>query len=378
MKLPSLKPDSLNLPFREHMSELVSKAGGAGTWKLTTGGAVLGAGFDAVSASKQERAFLSDMVEEYRPEIAERLGLAAEQVTQQHFNEVFTVNPVLAQAKEASKTGAKTRSISGVVSTISGMFAGLGAAAITRNAQTGDAQKNAGNIAGGLASTIGAMTAGRITRAVLGAKGKEHALKNTAHHFIMEIKDKQMRGEQTTAADIFKVQLAVNPQLKEAIADQLGVYFDELDAKAQLDLMREEAPEVLAMNEDMAANINAGARPQGLLFGEVERVLQPVGPEVVEARTEDVQPSAKIQGEVHAQNQGEEKRDAATEVKIEEFPDALEDMMEDVEEELVKAAKGEPVKTSEKDMKQDIDPGFVRQLEQEREQAVTQESAPSR
>lgn len=377
MKLPSMKPDLLNLPFREHMSELVSKAGGSGTWKLTTGGAMLGAGFDAVSASKQERAFLSDMVEEYRPEIAERLGLSAAQVTQQHFNEVFTVNPVLAQAKDASKTGAKTRSISGVVSTISGMFAGLGAAAITRNAQTGDAQKNAGNIAGGLASTIGAMTAGRITRAVLGAKGKDHALKNTAHHFIMEIKDKQMRGEETTAADIFKVQLAVNPQLKEAIADQLGVYFDELDAKAQLDLMREEAPEVLAMNEDMAANINAGARPQGLLFGEVERVLPPVGPEVVEERAE-AQPVEKSHSEAREQGQGEEKRGAEKAVKVEEFPDALEDMMEDVEEELVRTAKGEPAKISEKNMEKDIDPGFVKQLEQERERAVTQENAPSR
>ena len=263
-KLPSINLEKFKLPFSGHIGDMVTKAGGPSAAKVGVAGAFLGAGFDAVSASKQERGFLSDLVEEYRPEIAERLGLAAEQVTQEHFEQAYRDNPVLAQAKDLSKVETKTRVASGVIGVVAGWFAGMTAAGLTSGAQGGqtvkDSQKNAANIA-----------SGKVARKFLHRKG-ENTLTESAHGQIIAIRDKQLQGQPTTPADIFKVQLALNPEVDQMIVQAYGSSFGKLDQAAQIQLLQNEFPEVLQVNTELARRVNDGARPQGLLFGEVEDV----------------------------------------------------------------------------------------------------------
>ena len=292
-KLPSINLEKFKLPFSGHIGDMVAKAGGPTAAKVGVGGAFLGAGFDAVSASKQERAFLSDLVEEYRPEIAERMGLAAEQVTQEHFEQAYRDNPVLAQAKDLSKVETKTRVASGVIGVVAGWFAGMTAAGLTTGAQRGqvvkDSQRNAANIASGIVSTMASMMSGKVARKFLHRKG-ENTLSESAHGQIIAIRDKQLQGQPTSPTDIFKVQLALNPEVDQMIVQAYGSPFGKLDEAAQLQLLQNEFPEVLQVNTELARRVNDGARPQGLLFGEVEDVK----PRAINSTTTEPQVRPKV------------------------------------------------------------------------------------
>lgn len=105
-------------------------------------------------------------------------------------------------------------------------------------------------------------------------------MEDTAHHQIMEIKGKQQRGEETTAADVFIVQLALNPQLDEVIQQGSGgTRFRDMEPAQQQQLMQAEFPEILEANTRMARLINEeGLRPQQLVFGEVRAPEQPISP----------------------------------------------------------------------------------------------------
>lgn len=266
-KLPSISPS----PAAALAS--LKKFSQAGSTKIGVLGAFAGAGMDMISATRDEREFLSNLVDEYRPEIAKRLGLAEKQVTAEHFNAAFRDNPVLAQAKEATSMSRVVGAISAGVSVVFGIAAGMGAAfMVRRGQQTEGMQENAASIAGTLAASFGGWSAGKVTRQVLHKRKQGGALEGTAHSQIMVIKNKQQLGEPTDAADIFKVQLAVNPQVGEAIQQTFGKPFGELGATEQQQLMQAEFPDILAMNEEMARRINEGARPQGLLFADVEDV----------------------------------------------------------------------------------------------------------
>lgn len=279
-KLPKISLQSLHLPAG--MGNLV-KLLAQGSQKISVIGAAAGAGIDIVSATRDERGHLSELAKEYRPEIAERLGLAESQVTEEHYKMAFTENPVLAQAKEASQMGGGVRAINSAIAIGVGILAGLGASIATRQAQSGGKQADAANIAGGVAATLGASGAGKLVRKLLHTRKLDAVLEKTAHHKIMEIKGKQQRGEETTAADIFLVQLALNPEIDQAIAQGVGKRFQELDAARQDTLLRGEFPDIHQANTEMARLINEeGLRPQQLVFGEVRppRVptIEPLAP----------------------------------------------------------------------------------------------------
>lgn len=276
-KLPKIDVDALRLP--EGMKRVI-KLLAQGSGKVSVIGAAAGAGIDVVSATRDERGYLSELAKEYRPEIAERLGLAESQVTEQHYHMAFDENPVLAQAKQVSQMGKGIRAINSSIALGVGLLAGLGASVATRRAQSGGKQADAANIAGGVAATLGASGAGKIARKLLHTKNLDKALEDTAHHQIMEIKGKQQRGEETTAADVFIVQLALNPQLDEAIQQSSGgARFREMEPAQQQQLMQAEFPEILEANTRMARLINEeGLRPQQLVFGEVRAPEQPISP----------------------------------------------------------------------------------------------------
>lgn len=269
-------PLSNEMHMPDDLQNVINRAGTSSS-RVSAMGAVVGAGFDFISANKADHGFLSDLAEEYRPEIAERLGLSAEQVTQLHFMQAFSENPILHQAKEATKTGKKTRLIAGGVSLAVGSAAGLGAAIFARKSQgdgqlQGQGQKNAAGIAGSLASTLGAMFSGRLTRHLIRRDNGASHLKGTAHGQIMAIKEKQQQGIPTNPADIFKVILALNPEIDVAIKNTLGKEFDKLETGQQLELIASQFPEDAQLYQEAAELINQGARPQFLIFGEIERV----------------------------------------------------------------------------------------------------------
>ncbi|MBM3617854.1 MAG: hypothetical protein FJX23_04840 [Alphaproteobacteria bacterium] len=270
-RLPHISLSSLKAPAS--VGALAGLVKEKGSHKVSVIGAVVGAGMDTISATRDERAFLSKLVDEYRPEIAKRLGVSEKQVTAEHFNEAFKENPVLAQAKEATAMKRMVRVVSNAVSLTAGAAAGLGASIFVRRGQKVEGmQQNAADIAGALAASFGGMAAGQMTRKVLHIRGRETSLEDTAHGQIMVIKNKQQLGEPTDATDIFKVQLAVNTQVRDAISKEFGKPFAEMGKEEQLNLMKNEFGDILAANDEMARRINEGARPQGIIFGDVEDV----------------------------------------------------------------------------------------------------------
>lgn len=332
--LRSLNFDQLRT-HASHMQALWKKGDSAA--KISGGGAILGAGFNMVSAERDERAFLADIAEEYRPEIAQRLGLSPEQVSPEHLTQAIAENPILQQAKQASGMSMKAKTISGAISVLSGLIAGLGVAVMTRNANQHvhkDMQQNATNIASGLVSTFSALLGGGITRRLVHKRSNaEKSLERTAHGAIMAIKDKQQQGVPTTELDIFKVQMLVNPEIADAIEKAYGKPFDALDEGAKYSLLGTEFPEILAYNAEMAGRINQGARPQGLLFGEV------VAAEGARERPSDVslnipQPDAPDQHEV-AQ---ESKEDLGIDARLGALPEDIRaEVRAEMEEELQEA-----------------------------------------
>lgn len=272
-KLPKIDLKSLRMPAgMQGVADVLAQ----GSKKVSALGAVAGAGIDVVSATRDERGYLSDLAKEYRPEIAERLGLAENQVTEEHYNMAFADNPVLAQAKEVTKMSGAVRGVNSTIAAAVGLLAGMGASALTRRAQAGGKQADAANIAGGVAATLGAAAAGRVARKFLHSRKLDGALESTAHYKIMEIKGKQQRGEETSAADIFGVQLALNPEVGAVIEQGTGKRFQDMDAPQQLQLMQQEFPEILEVNNEMARLINEkGMRPQELVFGEIRAPKEP-------------------------------------------------------------------------------------------------------
>lgn len=292
-KLPKIDMKSLHMP--EGMKRIVETLA-TGSHKVSYLGAAAGAGIDIVSATRDERGHLSELAKEYRPEIAERLGLAESQVTEAHYHQAFAENPVLAQAKDASSMKGGIRAINTTIASAVGVLAGLSASIVTRRAQSGGKQADAANIAGGVAATLAAAGAGKFARKVLHTRKIEGKLENTAHHQIMEIKGKQQRGEETTAADIFKVQLALNPDVSEALNQAAGKDFNAIEPAQQQALLQKEFPELFEINNEMARLINEeGMRPQQLVFGEIRAPEKPLPIEPVAPGHPDLPPNAEQQ-----------------------------------------------------------------------------------
>ncbi|MGB1540219.1 MAG: hypothetical protein ACPG80_04605, partial [Rickettsiales bacterium] len=264
-----------SLPFKNitqmrGIGTAVHKAG-VNSARIGVVGAFAGAGFDMVSAGKDERADLRELVEEYRPEIAEKLGVSEEQVSAADFEAAYAQNIVLAQAKEAGKRDAKSRTVSGIASVVMGTVAGMGAAILARRSQTDpQLQKNSANIASGIVSTVGSMMTGKLVRKNMKSKTQASPLQATAHARIMDMKDKQQQGVMVTPGDIFSVQLALDPDTDALIKANAGKTFDELTVDEQNQLIANQfPPQLMQACAVMAQRVNDGARPQGLLFGEI-------------------------------------------------------------------------------------------------------------
>lgn len=265
------------------LSQLMEK----GSTKVSVLGGAVGAGIDAISATRDERAFLGNLIDEYRPEIAKRMGLAEKQVTPEHFNQAFKENPVLSQAKSATRMSRIVRTTSSLVSGVTGVISGLAVSMLVRG--TGgpnNKQNDVADIAGTISSIFAGMMSGRVTRQILHTRGRDTSLVDTAHGHIMVIKNKQQMGEPTDVADIFKVQLAVNPEVRKAIDQAYGKAFSAMTQDEQVKLVKDEFPAVYDANVEMARRINEGARPQGLLFADVEDVKAKAAEK--KARNEDV------------------------------------------------------------------------------------------
>lgn len=276
-KFPSFNLDSLPVPA---VMETVINNLKNGSSKVSMLGAGTGATIDVVSAQRDERGYLSEVADEYRPEIAERLGLAVNQVTEQHYLMAYDENPVLAQVKAVSKMSGMVRAANTAIASGVGVLAGLAASSLSRptpNPDSNQKGKDPSNIAGGVAATFSALAAGKLTRKLTHTNHLDKKLEKTAHHQIMEIKEKQQRGEETTAADIFEVQLALKPELAEAVKQKAGKPFAKLEVQQQAQLMQSEFAEAYAANTAMADRINKdGVRPQQLMFGALRAEKQEV------------------------------------------------------------------------------------------------------
>lgn len=266
-----------------------------GSPKVSVLGAAAGAVIDGVSATRDERGYMSDIADEYRPEIAERLGLAENQVTQQHYQMAFGENPVLAQAHEVEKMSGVVRAATATISVAAGTLAGLAASAFSRPKPIAGVDmkgKDPSNIAGGVVSTLAAAASGKLARKLLHTSRLKGAMEKTAHHKIMLIKEKQQRGEETTPADIFAVQLALNPELEQQITQVTKKKFADMQPQEQEALLQQEFPDILQANRKMADSINHdGMRPQQLVFGEVR---SPAKEEPIAPGHPDLPPNAEL------------------------------------------------------------------------------------
>lgn len=249
-------------------------------------GAATGTTLDLVAATRDERAFLSGIAKEYVPEIAESFGATGlagkdkpkkSQITEEDFNEAFKRNPILQQAKAVSQMNGTVKVANAIIASSVGLLAGLAMSSVSRPKENSGSIKNdPANIVGGVFSSLGAIAAGKVGRTLLHSRGLDKAMENTAHHQIMQIKEKQLAGTDTTAADVLLVQLLLEQKQNMAVG-QDGTPFRDLTPEQQKDILETQFPQMVEMTTNIAERINKGMRPQRLLYG-LERAAQPEQP----------------------------------------------------------------------------------------------------
>lgn len=282
----------------------------------------------SVSVKKQQRMFLETVHREYFAEIAKHYGVSERQITRKDVEDLYQQNPILKEVIEVSKVRPTTRIAELVASGISGFFLGgmaaksligipeeyrgekvekdkkgqpinLGEAkdllykkekplknlkgkilkelpdliqekpeADTKMTSSGSAR-----IGGLLITALSGFMVGSRVRNALHKGFRPEALEQTAHAKIMKMVKNQNEGIPVSPVEIFEVQLAIRPELKERVGEVRGAAFSRLSPDEKLDFLKSELPDVYEADRVMAERVNVqGARPQGLFLGIIDEV----------------------------------------------------------------------------------------------------------
>lgn len=265
------------------MADNPVRQGIKGTWnhgrhKVSAFGAASSSAWDSVATRRGELKTLIEIGKEYSPEIANSLGIARDQLKQSDYEHAFELNPLLAQVKDVVKVDTPIRVISHAAAAVAGMAGGVFASAWSRpKVEPGtpkeDVQDPSNIVAGVFSAVVGALT-GKLVRNLLHERKLDKALEGTAHHQVMLLKDKQLKKEEVSPAELFMVNLALKPEQGVAIEKTKGKRFADMAPEEQEAVMQsapamdsEAFPNALEECKQNALYINRdGVRPQGLYF----------------------------------------------------------------------------------------------------------------
>lgn len=265
------------------MADNPVRQGIKGTWdygrhKVSAFGALSSSGWDSVATRRTELKTLIEIGKEYSPEIANSLGIARDQLKQSDYEHAFALNPLLAQVKDVVKVDTPVRAISHAAAAVVGMAGGVFASAWSRpkvapGTPKEDVQDPSNIVAGVFSAVVGALT-GKLVRNLLHERKLDKTLEGTAHHQIMLLKDKQLKKEEVSPAEVFMVNLALKPEQGAAIGKAQGKRFADMAPEEQEAVMQntpamdsEAFPNALEECKQNALYINRdGVRPQGLYF----------------------------------------------------------------------------------------------------------------
>ncbi len=233
-------------------------------------GAVIGAPFGFINAQYKYNKQRQMVLDEYREEIAEQLDIDSNRVDENAMEYAARTNKSLHRtldALEEDKEKHPWLNMAGLVGAGIGAFV-LGSVGVAITA-LGPLAVIGGLVGSFIGFSIGYPLGTYIGKNVMDVDDQQ----NPAMH-IDNVIAKQMEGEKVTALDIFKVRIAQNPYLYEAIKNQYGEPFHALSERGQLMLMRKyDALTRLCAEDAFAANqgVDAGR----LMIG---RLIDRLGP----------------------------------------------------------------------------------------------------
>ncbi len=244
---------------------------------VSVGGAVV----SAASRLYQNRLYQDDMVDLYRDNIAQQLGIAPAEVTRSHLRDAAQENDVIAQAliRQRKKTivSVGTSILSAVVSL------GLIQAFNVQDMLKGLADESFKGWLKPLASFIGVGTVAGLSNLIL-HQGLDAAIgyktginRAAAHDLILEMHLSVGKGKAISREQVFAVVVAANPSLDATIVKRFGESYASMSRGEQGRVLSQ-----LGLAERMdgvASAINAGKlRPGYLAFAaNDQRLLTPVG-----------------------------------------------------------------------------------------------------
>lgn len=244
--------------------------------------AIGGVALTVVNRLYRETLYQQQMVDLYRGDIAEQLGIAPEEVTRAHLKEAAKNNDIIDQAltRQRHKTWLAIGASVLASSVTFGLVSVFGADSWLRTAAQG--VFNSG-WAASAANFIGIGTVSAISSLFLNTGLQEVVEATTplgkaaAHDRILEMEYSLSRGKAISAEQVYGVLVAADPNLQRVIQRQFHKPYAHMNAREQTQLLATTgtAPEMLAV----AQQINSGQLRPGQLASYVSgtaRVEQPV------------------------------------------------------------------------------------------------------
>lgn len=208
----------------------------------------------------------NNMVGLYRGDIAERLGIAPEEVTRAHLHEAAKHNEVIDQAlkrqRQKNYIAFGTALLAGVVTFGLLQFGGLHLAVKDLMvSQLGPVAQYLSVFSMGIVAGLSSLVVHDGLEAYLGAK--TGISKAAAHDRIVAMEKRMARGWSIGKEHVYEVLVAGNPQLRARIAQEFGKDYASMGPTEQGRVL-----EVIGVAEDMqliAREINAGRLRPGQL-----------------------------------------------------------------------------------------------------------------
>ena len=217
----------------------------------------------------EHRYYQQEMVDLYRDDIAQHLGIAPEQVTRAHLKEAAKGNEVIAQALERQHKklliDIGTSLLAGVVTF--GLLLSFGEAGKFFDFT----QKTFGEALGPMVNLIGLGTVSGISGLVLhdalgiAIGAKTGTLKAAAHDLILDMHNDIVHGRPISREQVYGVLVASNPDLQQAIVTRFHKSYAWMSAAEKSNVLHEVG--VATDMDILARQINTGeVRPGRLAY----------------------------------------------------------------------------------------------------------------
>jgi hypothetical protein len=284
--------------------------GGGAAAVLIAAGSVL---FAIYQRRGEQANYEHEMLEMYREDIADQLGIAPEQVNLQHMKKLGQSNPVIADAlarqNQRSWLSFGTAVASGLV-TFGLLSVGLDSSIQTAFNSWLGAGTTAANILGFASTSIVAGISSLVFHDGLEwAIGHKTGLSGASvHDYVAKLERQVARGKAVTPSQVFDVFVAANTQVQENVSSAFGERYFSMNAGEKMMVMQELG--VLDAMQQLAQDVNAKKlAPAQLAFMlETHTALPPRSPQPAPVRAQAISSEPSPARPSHVARLGREAR----------------------------------------------------------------------